>query len=1162
MNEDDAIKSVYGKIEREKALMNAANAMRQSTNNPAVLSRLDGQIREGRRNIEYLEGRARELQMRRVGTDMENLSLGSGSNGPPSPEQRRNPLPPPPKDAPGEYPDGGNYGQSPPGGYSQLSGGQVLMPPKAPYAAPGPGQPRQRPNYSKLDLIKYDTPHLGPRIQLMLSQLEFKLSVEKQYKDGIEKMVRLYQMEGDRKSKADAEARRIESNQKIQLLKQALKRYEDLHVDIEGGDGPDDDSLNISSARKPLTGHLTLRIHQVADVDHAATGRFSRGPETFVIMKVEDVFKGRTKATRNDRWTDEVHEFDIDKANEIELTVYDRTGDHPLPIGMLWIRISDIAEEMRRKRIETELNSSSAMWVSADKMGAGGAGQSEMQFQPPPGQAQAASGPGGVGAGSGQDMGGAGPQPQTGPIYIDAWFALEPVGRIQLTMSFAKQIKDRRPFDIGLNRKGAIRQRKEEIHEQYGHKFVQQQFYNIMRCALCGDFLKYAAGMQCSDCKYTCHKKCYQKVVTKCITQSNAETDPDEAKLNHRIPHRFEPFANMGANWCCHCGYVLPFGKKQCRKCSECGSTCHAQCVHFVPDFCGMSMEVANQILYEIKNTKKRQTSSISSMSSRTLRPSTGTGQRPAPQSTDSYASGHASVQSERLSYGKDSAYQAGAQAARTSYNAAPSSPTQQRPQTAPRAQSSTDAANAAAIALGQNPPGPGHYQRSSTDYQPSSPSRSSGGYPQSASPQSQSPQQSSYNPADYAGVIGYPVGPYNQPPQPPTASQQPPKQQGFSQPAAPPPTQPLPPQPQVQAPPAQPHNPIAVQPPNQKKELPPHNYQGTGRRIGLDHFNFLAVLGKGNFGKVMLAETKSNKQLYAIKVLKKEFIIENDEVESTRSEKRVFLIANKERHPFLLNLHACFQTETRVYFVMEYVSGGDLMLHIQRGQFGTKRAQFYAAEVCLALKYFHENGVIYRDLKLDNILLTLDGHIKIADYGLCKEDMWYGSTTSTFCGTPEFMAPEILLDKKYGRAVDWWAFGVLIYQMLLQQSPFRGEDEDEIYDAILADEPLYPIHMPRDSVSILQKLLTREPELRLGSGPTDAQEIMSHAFFRNINWEDVYHKRIPAPFIPTISNATDTSNFDQEFTSVTPVLTPVQSVLSQAMQEEFRGFSYSADFV
>ena len=132
---------------------------------------------------------------------------------------------------------------------------------------------------------------------------------------------------------------------------------------------------------------------------------------------------------------------------------------------------------------------------------------------------------------------------------------------------------------------------------------------------------------------------------------------------------------------------------------------------------------------------------------------------------------------------------------------------------------------------------------------------------------------------------------------------------------------------------------------------------------------------------------------------------------------------------------------------------------------------------------------------------------------------------------------------------------------MLLQQSPFRGEDEDEIYDAILADEPLYPIHMPRDSVAILQKLLTREPEARLGSGPTDAQEIMSHAFFKNVNWEDVYHKRVAAPMIPTVKSKTDTSNFDSEFTSVTPVLTPVQSVLTQAMQEEFRGFSYTADF-
>lgn len=302
-------------------------------------------------------------------------------------------------------------------------------------------------------------------------------------------------------------------------------------------------------------------------------------------------------------------------------------------------------------------------------------------------------------------------------------------------------------------------------------------------------------------------------------------------------------------------------------------------------------------------------------------------------------------------------------------------------------------------------------------------------GAPQPAQTQQQpygnAQQQRKYNPADYINVGQYP--PSQQQPgqmqhaqQPPATIQQQQQQQMYPQQQQQQPLQQQPPQPAVQVKPQQIEPPVSLSPvtstsvdvtgPGGKKPLPSATDPGTGQRIGLDNFNFLAVLGKGNFGKVMLAETKRSNKLYAIKVLKKEFIIENDEVESIRSEKRVLLVANRERHPFLTNLHACFQTETRVYFVMEYISGGDLMLHIQRGQFGTRRAQFYASEVCLALKYLHENGVIYRDLKLDNILLTLDGHIKIADYGLCKEDMWYGSTTSTFCGTPEFMAPEVCL--------------------------------------------------------------------------------------------------------------------------------------------------------
>lgn len=959
----------------------------------------------------------------------------------------------------------------------------------------------------------------------MLSQLEFKLSVEKQYKAGIEKMVRLYQDEGDRKSRADAEGRRIESNQKVQLLKQALKRYMDLYVGIDTVDDGDDDSLNAPNMRKPLSGHLEMRIDAIRDVDHAAFSRFSRGPETFIIMKVEDNVRAKTRATRNDRWVDEVFSIDIDKANEIELTVYDKSGDRPTPIAFLWIRISDIAEEMRRKRIEAELQQGN--WVTADKMSNNSGGD----FAPPPNQSPYMPPGDGAGAGSAAGM-----VHHPSKVMIESWFSLEPAGRIHLSMSFQKQTGQRRPFDLGLNRQGAVRQKKEEVHEKQGHKFVKQQFYNVMRCALCGDLLKYSAGMQCEDCKYTCHTKCYPKVVTKCISKANYETDPDEEKINHRIPHRFENFSNIGANWCCHCGYLLPIGRKNAKKCNECGLTCHAQCQHLVPDFCGMSMIVANEILETIQRTKNHNKSSSTSspnLSGRTLRPT-----RPGPQSpTQSFVSdGPTVVSSGKPSYEESLSQQSkpsdlAVTAAQNMYVQSITSPsTQSAPQQQQRPPvQKTATPNVAVAAASQSMRPPSQTSQSYAGY---SQDRYSNARPPLESQQSQQqqqqlppPQHAPYDPGAY----------YNYQRTQQQAQQQPTIQQ-------PRPSQmPQTPQTQQAYTPAQ-SKAIPQQVTSQQVVKQDATPVSKGPRIGLDHFNFLAVLGKGNFGKVMLAEAKSSKKLYAIKVLKKEFIIENDEVESTKSEKRVFLIANKERHPFLLNLHACFQTETRVYFVMEYISGGDLMLHIQRGQFGLKRAQFYAAEVCLALKYFHENGVIYRDLKLDNILLTLDGHIKIADYGLCKENMGYGSTTSTFCGTPEFMAPEILLDKKYGRAVDWWAFGVLIYQMLLQQSPFRGEDEDEIYDAILADEPLYPIHMPRDSVSILQKLLTREPEHRLGSSRRDAEEIMEHPFFKTINWDDIYHKRVPTPFKPSIKNERDTSNFDQEFTSVTPVLTPVQS--------------------
>jgi hypothetical protein len=321
-----------------------------------------------------------------------------------------------------------------------------------------------------------------------------------------------------------------------------------------------DDSINTPNMRKPLTGQLSIRIMAVKDVDHATTGRFARGPETHVSVKVEDNAVAKTKTSRIDKWESEAHVVDVDKANEVELTVYDKASDHALPIGFLWVRISDIIEEQRRKKIEQDINSSG--WVSADRMSSSGAPSGQLSPNSPTSYGAMHS-PTVAGGNTFAPSGHPGAAPP-----IDAWFSLEPTGQIHLSLGFSKQTKDRRPFDVGLGRKGAVRQKKETVHEMYGHKFVSQQFYNVMRCALCGDFLKYSAGMQCEDCKYTCHQKCYTSVVTKCISKSNAETDPDEEKINHRIPHRFEKFSNLSANWCCHCGYMLPLGKKNCRKCS------------------------------------------------------------------------------------------------------------------------------------------------------------------------------------------------------------------------------------------------------------------------------------------------------------------------------------------------------------------------------------------------------------------------------------------------------------------------------------------------------------------------------------------------------------------------------------------------------------------
>jgi len=335
----------------------------------------------------------------------------------------------------------------------------------------------------------------------------------------------------------------------------------------------------------------------------------------------------------------------------------------------------------------------------------------------------------------------------------------------------------------------------------------------------------------------------------------------------------------------------------------------------------------------------------------------------------------------------------------------------------------------------------------------------------------------------------------------------------------------------------------------------PKRKKKKTLKKVTVDDFDLLKVIGKGSFGKVIQVRRKDTGKIFAMKILHKQTIIERNEVEHTKAEKSILM---KLEHPFLVKLHYSFQDAEKLYFVMDYINGGELFYHLQKDkQFSEERVRFYAAEIASGLEYLHAAGVIYRDLKPENLLLNRDGHIIMTDFGLSKEGIHDGERTGTFCGTPEYLAPEVLEGKGYGKAVDWWSFGTLMYEMLTGLPPFYSEDVQTMYTKILTAELRIPARISADARDLLERLLDRNPDTRL----QNPEEIRGHPYFAGLDWDHLTKKGIKPPFIPEVKSESDVSNIDPTFTSEQPTLDNDSGDEGPPeKQGQFEDFTYTGD--
>ena len=329
--------------------------------------------------------------------------------------------------------------------------------------------------------------------------------------------------------------------------------------------------------------------------------------------------------------------------------------------------------------------------------------------------------------------------------------------------------------------------------------------------------------------------------------------------------------------------------------------------------------------------------------------------------------------------------------------------------------------------------------------------------------------------------------------------------------------------------------------------------------KVTFNDFEPLKLLGRGSFGEVLLVRLKANQKVYAMKILSKNLLKIKRQQIHTKTERDLMVKINC---PFIVNIKSAFQDIAKLYIVSEFMQGGDMFYHMHDGKiiiFNNDKTRFYIMELVLALEFLHKNNMVYRDLKPENILLDAKGHIKLTDFGLSKILETESDKAFTICGTPQYLAPEILQKKGYNKAVDWWSLGCVMYEMLTGKIPFAIKRGVKLNMKIYEQGVKYPDHLYKNAKDLIKKLLVIDPNERLGSGPDGSENIKKHPFFNKTNWNDAYQRKIKPPFIPKLKNDTDLRYFDTMFTEE-PINGNQRKYTRDRDREpsnEYNGFSY-----